>query len=192
MLAWDQLGKAAGMGKNEIDETLADCILGKVADAFGGRVPNLYRMLARNPAILQAFVQLEHALDHAGLLARGEKAVVALEVAAHADCAYCAAVLSKEAEAAQVVPEAVQAVLARTLPQDPRYAVLVDATRRTMAAQGRLGRAEIAAFERRGIGFPELLEIIGLIATFTLATLANNLGRTRIDPEFRDGFRSAD
>lgn len=148
-------------------------------------VPNLYRMLARSEVALTAFVRLEDILERHGLLSRDEQAVVALEVAMSHRCNYCRGVMSREAREAGVSDETVDAILQGFDLRDLRYRHLVDVTRRLMAESGCLGQAEVTLFEERGVPFDELLEIIAIIAAFTLATYANNLARTRIDPEYR-------
>jgi len=169
------------MADQETEQILAD-----VAARLGETTaPNLYRMLARNPAVLKIFTGAEAALE-GGVLGRADQAVAALAVAVTADCPYCRAVLAGEARAAEVPEPAIAAILRSALPEEPRPAAVAEATGRIMATKGRLGRAEIAAFDRRGLGFAALLEIVGIVATYTLATHANNLARTRIDPHYRE------
>jgi len=160
--------------------------LQQVAEHFGDVVPNLYRTLANNPAALDGFVQLEGILEHSGCLPRDEQAIVALVVAAHTDCLYCQRVLSLEADEAGVTDHDVQTIVNKQTVRHPRYAVLVDATLRIMQKHGRLGHAERALLEERGVAFEQMLEIITIISTYSLATYANNLAQTRIDPEYRE------
>lgn len=155
--------------------------------------PNLYRMLARNPIVLEAFVDLETLLE-AGLLTRQDRAVVALTVAVEVDCPYCQAALSIEADDAGVAPETIASLIKNTSGGDrTRCGALIAATRKIMASCGRLRRADIAAFNRRGLSFEELLEIVAIISCYTLATYANNLAQTRVDPQYqRKGSPSSD
>ena len=168
----------------EPSEAHATRVLATVAATFAGNVPNIYRMLADNPAVLESFVTQEQLLEARGVLSHAEHAVVALIVASHAGCRYCEAVFAKELESAGISPAIRRTIQKGKLPRDRRLAALAHATRRTLASHGRLGRAEIGALERRGLAWPELLEITSIIAAYTLATYANNLARTRIDPEF--------
>ncbi|MFO8152604.1 carboxymuconolactone decarboxylase family protein [Thioalkalivibrio sp.] len=160
-------------------------VLQEVAATFDDHVPNLYRMLARSQVALTAFVRFEDILERHGRLSRDEQAIVALEVAMSNRCNYCRGVMSREAREAGVTGDTVTAVLHGLEPMEPRYRFLVDATRRLIADSGNLGQAEVVLFEERGIPFDELLEIVSIIAAFTLATYANNLSRTRVDPEYR-------
>ncbi|MCA1791270.1 MAG: alkylhydroperoxidase, partial [Thioalkalivibrio sp.] len=109
--------------------------------------------------------------------------VVALEVAMSHKCNYCRGVMAGEARESGVSDDCIQAVLHGFEPAHPRYRLLVDATRRLMSESGGIGRAEVVVLKERGVPFEELLEIIAIIAAFTLATYANNLARTRIDSE---------
>ncbi len=167
------------------DENAADKVLQAVAATFDDNVPNLYRMLARSPVALSAFVRLEDILEHHGQLPRAEQAVVALEVALVHKCNYCRGVMSREAREAGVSDDSIQAILHGSEPTEPRHRLLVTTTRRLMTVSGYLGQAEVALLDERGVPFEELLEIIAIIAAFTLATYANNLAGTRIDPDYR-------
>ncbi len=163
----------------------SDKLLEKVAGLFGGTAPNVYRMLAKNPAALQSFVEMEHALETEGQLSAGEQAVVALEVSVQTGCAYCESVFVSEARRHGVDEAAIKAICAGEMPGAERERLLVRATRRIAQTHGRLGRHEIADFEAQGLHSSGLLEIITIFAAYTLATYTNNLLRTRIDPEFR-------
>lgn len=163
----------------------SDKLLEKVAGLFGGTAPNVYRMLAKNPAALQSFVEMEHALETEGQLSGGEQAVVALEVSVQTGCAYCESVFVGEARRLGVNEAAIKAICAGKMPEPERERLLIRATRRVAQTHGRLGRHEIADFEDQGLDSAKLLEIITIFAAYTLATYTNNLLRTRIDPEFR-------
>ncbi len=163
----------------------SDTLLSKVAEMFGGTAPNVYRVLAKNPAALQSFVETRNALESEGRLSRGEQAVVALGVAVETDCAYCESAFVLEARRHGVHDAAIKAIWAGDLPQSEREQLLIRATRRLMETHGRLGRHEIAEFEAQGLPAAELLEIITIISGYTLATHTVNLMRVRIDPEFR-------
>lgn len=169
--------------KSDTEDTGA--ILRRVAAEFGDTVPNVYRTLARHPAALDAFVEVERILERRGRLSRGEQAVVALQVALHNECEYCQGVFTHEARAAGIPSRCVSRMARGEAPANRRYAALVAATESIMQRHGALGRAQITLFEERGVTLEELLEITTIISAYTLATYANNLVRTRVDPEFR-------
>lgn len=155
-------------------------------------IPNLYRTLLANPAVLSGFVALDLKLEAHGRLTPAERLLVGLITAREADCGYCRAALSKEARAAGAAEEIVDAIMGDALPDDGRGRHLALATTRVLALKGRLPRAEIAYFERRGLSETDLLEVISVVGLFTIATYSNNLMRTRIDPEYRMKVEPAD
>jgi hypothetical protein len=59
----------------------ATALLAEVAATFAGTAPNIYRMLAANPAVLECLVRLKHLLERDGMPSTGEQAIVALIVA---------------------------------------------------------------------------------------------------------------
>jgi uncharacterized peroxidase-related enzyme len=162
-----------------------NALLNKVAGLFGGTAPNIYRALAKNPAALRAFVEMEHSLENDGLLTEGEQAIVALDVSVFNGCKYCKSFFVGEARRLGMDETAIKAICAGKVPESERERVLVHGVRRVMHTHGRLGRDEIADFEEKGLSSAKLLEIITIVSGYTLATYTNNLMRTRIDPEFR-------
>jgi len=162
-----------------------DDLLERVRDAYPKGVPNLFRTLTGNRAVLAGFMALDERLEAEGVLAPEERLMVGLVTAQHVDCAYCRAALSQEAREAGAGTDIVAAILRNTLPDHLRARALVQATQRILETHGRVPRAEIAHFARFGLDEAALLEVIAVIGEFTIATHANNLVRTRIDPEYR-------
>ncbi|WP_440996825.1 carboxymuconolactone decarboxylase family protein [Arhodomonas sp. SL1] len=160
-------------------------LLREVAQTFEDTIPNVYRQLARSPLALEAFVHLERSIGQRGQLTRAEQALVALQVSVHNGCEYCSGVFRHEAADAGVEDGVIAAVVGELAVGEARYAALIDATRRILERKGRLGRAELTLLEERGVSFESLLEIVTIIAAFTLPTYTNNLFHTRVDPEFR-------
>jgi alkylhydroperoxidase family enzyme len=162
------------------DAALADEARAELMRLFPEGVPNLYRTMLRNPTVIAALTAMKLRLRD-GTLTAEEHCLIALEVARDAECGYCEAALCHEArEVLGLEPEAAE-------PADPRQALVIEAARAVMAARGRLGRAELAAYERRGLDFEQMLEIVAVISEYTLATYAANMGRPRIDPDYRLG-----
>jgi len=136
-------------------------------------------------AVLAGFMALDERLEAEGVLDPAERLMVGLMTAQHVECAYCQAALTREAQEAGADADMVTAILDNALPDRLRARALVQATRRILETHGRLPRAEIAHFARFGLDEAALLEVIAVIGEFTIATHANNLVRTRIDPEYR-------
>lgn len=165
--------------------THTEAILDKVRAVYPEGIPNLYRTLLGNPAVLAGWVALDEAIEADGVLSPVERMTVGILTAQHFDCAYCHSALVKEAQDAGACPDGIRAVNERRLPDDRRARMLMLATQRILETSGRLPRAEILHFARQGLDEAALLEIIAVVGEFTIATHANNLLRTRIDPEYR-------
>ena len=149
---------------------------------FPAGLPNLYRAMARHPRVLATLTAMKKHVE-AFELTEPERCLVALEVAHASECAYCEAALCHYGEHALGLPKEV--VEGRASVENRRLAVLIEATRAVMERKGKLDRAQIGHFEDQGVSFDQLLEIIAVVAEYTLATYSANLGRTRIDPEYR-------
>jgi alkylhydroperoxidase family enzyme len=160
-------------------------LLERVGQRFGGPVANVYRTLSRHTGALAGFVPLEEALREHGRLAAAERALVALEVAVANRCDYGEGAFEVEARACGIDEATIARISEGGLPDDPRRRPLVESTRRVMATRGHLGRAEATLLPDRGIDEATLMAITTLIAADTLATYANHLAGTRIDPAFR-------
>ncbi len=163
----------------------AEALLDEVRASYPAGIPNLYRTLMANPAVLSGFVALDLKLETHGRLTAAERLLVGLVTAREVDCAYCRAALSTEARAAGAAEQIVEAILSSGQPGERRARALSQATARVLELHGRLPRAEIAHFRRQGLEEADLLEVISVVGLFTIATYANNLLRTRIDPEYR-------
>jgi AhpD family alkylhydroperoxidase len=168
----------------------ADDLLEKMREAYPDGIPNLFRTLTGNRAVLAGFMALDGCLETEGALTPAERLLVGLITAQHFECAYCQSALSKEAKEAGADAAAVAAVLQNAVPHQMRARNLVLATQRILEMHGRLPKAEIAYFSRFDLDEEALLEVIGVVGEFTIATHANNLVRTRIDPEYRAADQS--
>ena len=167
-----------------VDEDALGVRLGAI---FPNGVPNIYRVILRNPRVMAGLVSIKEHLA-GGDLNETERCLVALEVANYCECNYCIVALSHYGVHDLGVSEAVVDAAAKGgMPGETRLDLVIGATRALLASRGKLGRAELAGYQERGLSFPELLEIIGVIGEYTVATFSANLDRTRIDPEYRLG-----
>jgi uncharacterized peroxidase-related enzyme len=162
-------------------------LLDKVRIAYPDGVPNMFRTLTGNRAVLAGFMALDDHLEADGVLTPVERLLVGLITAQHVNCGYCQAALSKEAQEAGAEADIVAAILSNTLPEHRRARALVQVSQRILETHGRLPHAERAHFKRLGLDDEALLEVIAVIGAFTIATHASNLVRTRIDPDYRNG-----
>ena len=181
--------KVRGAGRGAPSPGTSETLTGKDLEAmmdhlYPGGVPNIYRMLARNSAVMAGLAGLKLALEH-GRLTQAERGLVALEVAREAECGYCLVALRHYLATELDVPEESFCASTEDLPPDPRARLVVSAARSIIAARGRLSQYEIGRFADQGLVLEDLIEIIAVVGEYTIATYAANLDRTRLDPEYR-------
>jgi alkylhydroperoxidase family enzyme len=180
-------GEVTAQGTGDAVETDEEALKGRLLTMFPGGVPNIYRMILRNTRVMAGLVAMKEYLA-GGVLTETERCLVALEVANYCECDYCIVALSHySVHDLGVSKEVIDAAAQRGMPGDERLDLVIGATRALLASRGKLGRAELARYQEGGLSFPEILEIIGVIGEYTVATFSANLDRTRIDPEYRLG-----
>ncbi len=168
----------------DVDE---DALRARLGAIFPSGLPNIYRMILRNLRVMAGLVAMKESLA-GGELTETERCLVALEVANYCECSYCIVALSHYSVHDLGVSNAVvDAASKGGMPGEARLDLVIGVTRALLASRGKLGRAELASYEERGLSFSEILEIIGVIGEYTVATFSANLDRTRIDPEYRLG-----
>lgn len=160
----------------------ADALLEQVAERFGGAIPNFHRVLANSPAALAGFSGIYLAMKRSKL-ASLEKEIAALEVARRYRCPYCIVAHSKMALAEGLSRDDLDALLSHRPIGDARLETIRKATSDIMDCGGKL--AELKEPDTlSGLEPAELVELATLIATYTYASLVNNLADTPIDLMF--------
>jgi len=161
----------------------SDALLAEVAERFGGAVPNFHRVLANSPAALAGFSGIYLAMK-SSMLASLEKEIVALEVARRHQCPYCLTAHAKMALAEGLSSDDLALLLDHRPIGDPRLELVRRATSDIMDCGGLVHQLEEGTV-LGGLTAAEIVEITAVIATFTFASLVNNLADTPIDPMFR-------
>lgn len=160
-----------------------DALLGEVAKRFGGYIPNFHKVLANSPPVLEGFIRLHGALGKAELSGL-DREVVALEVSRRNECGYCTAAHSMAARKQGLTSDDLDKLLTGENVSASHQALVQQAAKDILDNQGRLGRTQIALYEQAGLSQAMLMEIVATIGLFTLATLANNMAETPVDPMF--------
>jgi uncharacterized peroxidase-related enzyme len=151
-----------------------------------GETWNISRGLAHNPAILEAFMALNEALDRSGLSAT-DREVICMEMARANDCHYCVPAHRYVAHQAGVDAEMIERIArGEALEGDGREAVVQRLVRRLVATKGKLPDEDYAAFLDDGVTPPEMIAVVAEIAHCTLTNFFNRLARTELDPFLED------
>lgn len=164
---------------SDLETAIAD-----ISEKFGGVVPNFFRVLARNSAVLVGFHQMMAALER-GILTPAEREIVALVSARRTSCTYCQTSHTQSALNHGLPHETVDAIYCARPPAEPRHALIVEAADLLNATHGALNAEQKADFELRGLSDSELLEIIAVLSAHLLANYVTNLTNIPIDPQFR-------
>jgi uncharacterized peroxidase-related enzyme len=144
-----------------------------------GVVPNMFRMLAQSPAVLQGYLGLSGALGKALDLKTRER--IAIAVAQVNGCDYCLSAhsyvgLNLAKLSAEEIGRARQGGSADAkIDAALRFAVKVTETR------GKVSAAALAAVREAGYSEAQVLEIVAVVAENFMTNLFNNVAETDID-----------
>ena len=148
-----------------------------------GFVPNLFREMGQNPAVLQVYLKGQEALTH-GVLTQKEQQAVQLAVAARNDCHYCQAAHQWLGGKMGVSQEDLQSIRSGVLPADHQLANIVRATNLLLTNKGWVDPEELNTWEKQGIDRAKVYEIVAFIGLKTLSNYINHLAHTPIDEQF--------
>jgi uncharacterized peroxidase-related enzyme len=156
-----------------------------VADSFRaiaaklGKVPNLYRIAANQPAVLSALLRATDALAHGTFNARTREAI-ALAVAGANGCDYCAAAHSAIAAGLKLDEDTIAEHLAGRA-TDPRTQAILQLALAVLETRGRVTQPDLAAARAAGLGDAEIVETVGNVVVNVFTNYLNNVAETDID-----------
>lgn len=163
----------------------ADRALAGISKMFGGYLPNIHKVMANSPAMIEAFEAMRRLLQKTKISA-GEREIISIEVSRRSQCDYCKTAHSYFARRLGISEDDISAAIEGRPVDDPRLALVQRATQRILDRHGRLSDKELEAFRAAGLGDAELLEIIAVIGWYVISTYTNNLAQTEIDDFFKD------
>ncbi len=174
-----------------VDESVADQgtkdVLAEVRAKWGSSW-NITSALANNPAVLDAFLALNQALDRSGL-SPTDREVICMEMARTNGCHYCIPAHRFVARQKGIDAEMIDSVAAgQTLPDGSPEAVMQRLVRRLVESKGALSDADFAAFQDQGVSPPKMIAAVTEIAHCTLTNYFNRLAQTDLDP-FLEAYR---
>jgi uncharacterized peroxidase-related enzyme len=148
-----------------------------------GFLPNLVRVLANAPVVLETY-QTVGAINARGGLSLAEREALQITAAAIHGCGFCVAGHTAVAYKQAKLPEpVVDALRDGTEVTDKRLDAVAVFTRAVIRSRGNVDDAELAAFRDAGFTAANVLEVILGVSLATLCNFANNLARTDLNPE---------
>ncbi|HEY1188449.1 MAG TPA: peroxidase-related enzyme [Gemmata sp.] len=167
---------------NTVDPVRAEGKAKQLLDAVKAKMgitPNLTKVMANAPAVLEGYLGLAGALA-GGTLPAKLKELIAVNVGQANGCNYCVSAHTALGKRAGLTAEQIVAGRKATS-EDPRTAAALGFARKLVAQRGKATDADLA--EVRGAGFSdgEITEIVGHVALNTFTNYLNNVAETEID-----------
>jgi uncharacterized peroxidase-related enzyme len=148
----------------EVDPNEAADETKKLLDGFQqslGLVPKMVLLMAHSPAILDAYLHFNHALDRTTLTPR-MRALVAVAVAELNGCEYTLATGMRIGRRAGVADAELEAAR-HGLADDTKTADALAFATSVVRSAGRVPHAEIERLQRRGFSDAEIVDVIGAV-----------------------------
>ena len=144
-----------------------------------GSVPNLFRLAALSPAVLQGMLGLSGALARTLDVKTRER--IALVVAQVNGCDYCLSAHTYLGLNLAKLDAGEIALNRKGDSTDPRAAAMVAFAAKVAQSRGKVADPDLADVRRAGITDAQVVEIVALVAENFLTNLLNNVARTPID-----------
>lgn len=145
-----------------------------------GCVPNLFKEMAKSPAVAELYLKGSSILRKTSLSDQEMQAIY-LTVSVFNDCDYCKAIHSSSGLKAGLQKEDIEAIKKEELPDSKHLKALLLATRLILSKNGCLTDETLKKLEDRGINRAKLYEISAGIGLITIANYINHLTRHKTD-----------
>jgi uncharacterized peroxidase-related enzyme len=144
-----------------------------------GFVPNMFKTIASNPAVLEVVTTLQGTLSR--VLDAKTRHSIALAVSQANGCGYCLAMHTYVAtEFGGMSGDDIE--LARVGGSvDPKRAAAARFAQRVVDSRGRVSDAELAGVREAGYTDPQILAIVAVAVQFLLTNFINNVAQTDRD-----------
>jgi len=151
-----------------------------------GFAPNLYSLMANNPALLDAYTHSYNTFRNNGGLNPVEQEVVFLSAAAENECQYCVAAHSFVADNMTLVPkEITESIRSGTEIKDNKLKALSNFTKNMVKERGWVSKNQIEEFLNSGYSKKDILAVITGIGVKTMSNYFNHIIHTPLDEVFK-------
>jgi AhpD family alkylhydroperoxidase len=161
-------------------------LLARGRKAAQGMLPNMYRAMAHNPALIDTYLYGYEALRKEAGFTPAEIEVIFLVISYENACDYCVAAHSLVADTLSRVPRMVTDAIrdGQEIP-DPKLRVLAEVTREVLLLRGRPDPVTVQQLLDSGYEERHLLGIVLAIGIKTLSNYTNHLFDTPLDSVFK-------
>ena len=149
-----------------------------------GMVPNLYRVLANEPAALKATLGINETLS-GGSFDAATREAIALAVAGANNCDYCASAHSAISANLKVDANEIKSRL-HASSSDPKLQAVLTFAKAVVDERGFVSDADLAAARDAGLNEGEIVETVVNVVANILTNYVNHVAQTDIDfPEVK-------
>jgi uncharacterized peroxidase-related enzyme len=145
-----------------------------------GMIPNLEKVMAESPALLEGYVRLWELFDTTSL-SPIERQVVYQTANFENQCEYCVPWHTKLSQLADMSPNAIEALRSGAKLSDPKLEALRRFTRSLILNRGKIVEDELNTFFNAGYSAQQALEVILGIAVKTMSNYTNSIAGTPLD-----------
>lgn len=152
-----------------------------------GFVPNMYSLMANNPALLDSYTYSYKSFRANSGFSPVEQEVILLSISYENNCDYCMGAHSFVADKMSKVPEEVTNAIrnGEEIP-DAKLAALSKYTRATVVKLGRVSKEDIIGFLEAGYTKDHILGVVTGVGVKTMSNYFNHLTGTPLDEVFSD------
>ena len=144
-----------------------------------GKVPNLYRVLAHEPAVLAAALNFNDTLSE-GSFDQKTREAIALTVAGVNHCDYCASAHSAISKSLKVEDAEIAARL-HGKSSDPKLAAILKFASAVVEKRGLVSDGDLDGARNAGLSQGEIVETVGVVVANILTNYINHVAQTDID-----------
>ena len=144
-----------------------------------GRIPNMYKVMANSPAVLDAYVKLNGALS-AGAIGSKMAEMIALATAEHNACSYCLSAHSFLGSKAGLTEQ--QIADSQIFHSDiEKFDAGLQFTKKILTNPNQISSDDIAPLKKHGFTDGEILEIIANVIRNIFTNYVNIVSNTEVD-----------
>lgn len=158
-------------------------VLEQLRQSFG-LIPNLAAAISNSPKLLTAFAAVFQQV-HSSSLTEQEIQIVLLTDAVTNSSEYAVAFHTALALGQGVRSEETDAIRARLVPSDQRFAALSALAKTLIETRGHLSKQELDAFLAAGFTKEQILEVIAVVAASTITNYAGTIARPPLEEQFQ-------
>ncbi len=164
---------------SDADASPAAAALFTAINSKVGKVPNLYRVMANEPAVLAAALNFGDALGK-GSFDQKTREALALAVAGANECDYCASAHSAISKSLKVDDAEIAARL-KGKSADPKLSAILRFAVAVVDKRGLVSDADLAAAREAGLTQGEIVETVAVVVANILTNYINHVAQTEVD-----------